>query len=114
MVYVEMIITGFVDALEEFFQAISLPTSKHIKEAFKYSLAFLLISIVAKLINIWCFVSWQEALVCTVLLGLITLIDTSVRGEIASNVTKIKSLADKKRYVESDEEVEVIEDATRE
>ena len=110
MVYLEMIVNGLMDALEEFFNAIALPTSKHIKDGFLVSLAFLGVSILTSLLNIWCFVDWKEALTCSILLGIITLIDNSVRGNIRNNVNKIKDLASKTIYKNDVEEVNEMEE----
>ena len=83
MVYLEMIVNGLMDALEEFFNAIALPTSKHIKDGFLVSLAFLGVSILTSLLN---------------------------RGNIKNNVNKIKDLASKTIYKNDVEEVNEMEE----
>lgn len=98
MDYVELVIKYIVDSFEEFFDAISAPTSKHIRNSFLFSLGFLLISIVCNILSLWSFVSWQEALTCSIILGLITLIDGSVRSSVGSSVNKIKSLASNVKF----------------
>lgn len=110
MDYVEMVIKYIVDSFEEFFEAISLPTSKHIKNSFLYSLVFLGVAVLCSFLDIWCFTSWQEALTCSIILGLITLIDGSVRSSINSSVGKIKSLAANVKFKTNTEaeEVEVV------
>ena len=85
-------IEKIMDAIEEFFEALIVPTQRYILGAFYVSLIFLGWSLLAFLFGIFSFVSWQEALTCVILLGVIVLIDSSTRSKIAGNMFKIKGL----------------------
>lgn len=112
------IIEGIMDAIEEFFDAMVVPTQRYVLDAFFVSCGFLAWSIIAWLFDIFTFVDWQEALTCTILLGIVVLIDTSSRSAIKGNLNKIKALASKFTYSgeEEDEELnqEVVEDESGE
>ena len=96
--FLEMFVIGIMDSFEGFFDSVTLPTSKYVTGAFKVSLVFLIGSIAAEYFNIWCFVSWQEALTCSLLLLMITLIDSGVRSSIKGNLSKLKEIASKQVY----------------
>lgn len=102
------VIDGIMDAIEEFFEAMIVPTRRYTLDAFFVSVIFLGWSIVAWLFDLFSFVNWQEALTCTLLLGAIVLIDSSARSAISSNLSKIKSVASRFSY--NGEEVEDIEE----
>lgn len=102
------IVDGIMDAIEEFFEAMIVPTRRYTLDAFFVSVVFLGWSIVAWLFDLFSFVDWPEALTCTLLLGAIVLIDSSARSAISSNLSKIKSVASRFSY--NGEEVEDIEE----
>lgn len=102
------VIDGIMDAIEEFFEAMIVPTRRYTLDAFFVSVIFLGWSIVAWLFDLFSFVNWQEALTCALLLGAIVLIDSSARSAISSNLSKIKSVASRFSY--NGEEVEDIEE----
>lgn len=102
------VIDGIMDAIEEFFEAMIVPTRRYTLDAFFVSVIFLGWSIVAWLFDLFSFVDWPEALTCTLLLGAIVLIDSSARSAISSNLSKIKSVASRFSY--NGEEVEDIEE----
>lgn len=102
------IVDGIMDAIEEFFEAMIVPTRRYTLDAFFVSVVFLGWSIVAWLFDLFSFVDWPEALTCTLLLGAIVLIDSSARSAISNNLSKIKSVASRFSY--NGEEVEDIEE----
>lgn len=102
------IVDGIMDAIEEFFEAMIVPTQRYTLDAFFVSVVFLGWSIVAWLFDLFSFVDWPEALTCTLLLGAIVLIDSSARSAISNNLSKIKSVASRFSY--NGEEVEDIEE----
>lgn len=109
MEYVNMFIEGIVNSIEEFFDAMTMPSSKYVSDAFKVSLIFVGASVAAKFLNFWCFVQWQEATVCSVMLFIVMMFDVSTRQSIKGSVGKIREIAKQHTYNETDEE-EVIED----
>lgn len=117
MEFVNMLVQGIMDAIEEFFSSLTAPSTKFTFNAFVYSVLFLVASIGFEMFGLPCFVSWQESLTCVVLLGVIVLIDTSVRGNIKSGIGKLKGLTSKFQYTgeePDEEELEVNEDGTGE
>lgn len=121
MEFVNMLVTGVMDAMEEFFASLTAPSTKFTFNAFIYSLIFLGASVAAELFEIPCFVQWQEALACSLLMGVIVMIDTSVRGNIKDGLSKLKSATSRftysgenEEYEDSQEEMEVYEDGSSE
>lgn len=117
MEFVKMLVQGVMDSVEEFFSSLTAPSTKFTFDAFVYSLIFLGGSVVATMFEIPCFVSWQEALTCSILMGIIVMIDTSVRGKVKTGLTKLRSVADSISYSGEEEyieEMEVYEDGTGE
>ena len=96
--FVIMLVEGVMNAIEEFFASLTAPSTKFTFNAFLYSLGFLALSIVTKLMQVPCFVQWQEATACSVLMFIIVLIDGSVRSDIKSGMSKLKSVASKFSY----------------
>lgn len=88
MYYLELLITGIMDTLEELFDSISKPTSKHTIYAFVISLGFLIISIVCTITGKFAYLSIPEAITCSVLLAIVALVDGTTR---ASTLNGIKS-----------------------
>lgn len=93
--FVKYFITIIIDAVEEFFDALIVPSTKFTFDAFLVSLGFLGWSILSLFTQLPNAVSWQEALTCSILMGIIVLIDTSVRSSIKSNIDTIKQLSTK-------------------
>lgn len=91
--FVIMLVQGVMDALEEFFNSLTAPSAKFTFRAFLFSICFLVLSIVMKFIGYPCFVDWQEALTCVLLMGVIVLIDSSVRTNISQGMQSIKQLS---------------------
>lgn len=114
--FVLLLVQGIMDAIEEFFESLTAPSTKFTFKAFIYSIAFLVMSVVMQYCEIPCFVSWQEALTCALLMLIIVLIDNSVRGKIKTGMSGLKDLASKFSYSgEGDsEEMEDDEDGTGE
>ncbi len=96
MDYLYAFIDTIYDCLEDFVGSVSIPSAKYIIDTFKVSLIFLLVSIVCRLFDVWCFVSWQEALTCSIILLIISLIDTSTRGKISKSIKTFKNSAQEK------------------
>ena len=109
--FVTMLVQGVMDALEEFFESLTAPSTKFTLNAFLYSLVFLVMSIVLGLFEVPSFVSWQECVTCSLLMFVIVLIDSSVRSDIKSGMGKLKEVASKFSYsgeeAEEDEEVSI-------
>lgn len=93
--FVKYFITIIIDAVEEFFDALIVPSTKFTFDAFLVSLGFLGWSILSLFTQLPNAVSWQEALTCSILMGIIVLIDTSVRSSIKSNIDTIKQFSTK-------------------
>ena len=104
--FVIMLVEGVMNAIEEFFASLTAPSTKFTFNAFLYSLGFLALSIVTKLMQVPCFVQWQEATACSVLMFIIVLIDGSVRSDIKSGMSKLKSVASKFSYSGDEENIE--------
>lgn len=96
--FLNILVTGIMDAIEEFFEALTVPSRKYTLYAFFVSLVFLAWSVIALLFNLSTFVNWQEALTCSILLLIIVMIDSSTRSKIANNMKGIKSLASRFSY----------------
>lgn len=109
MEFINMLIEGIMDSVEEFFASLNAPSTKFTMNAFVYSLVFLAGSIVLQICDIPCFVSWQEALTCSILLLIIVCIDTGVRGNIKAGLGKFKTIASNFSYT-GEEELEASED----
>ena len=98
-----IIIETIMDSLEEFFNALTIPTAKFTQDAFYVSLGFLGWSILAEILNIFTFVNWQEAVTCSVITLLLVIIDSSSRDNIKKNVAKIKNLKKANIQIETNE-----------
>ena len=87
-------ITMILDAIESFFNALVYPTAKHLQTAIYTSMIFLLFSLVAELLgNIVTFVSWQEALTCTIILFIIYGLNSISQNDINKMSSSIKDKA---------------------
>lgn len=104
MEFIKLLVEGIIDALEEFFNALTLPSNKFTFNAFCISLVFLGASILTGMFDLFTIVTWDEALTCMILLGIIVLIDSSSRSTIKGNLTKIKEAASRFTYTGEDEE----------
>lgn len=108
--FVNILVNGIMDAFEEFFEALVLPTKRYTLDAFFVSLVLLAISVASYIFDLFTFVDWYEALTCSILLGIIVLIDTSTRSKIKSNFAKIKNIKEKfnsaNNEIEYEEELE--------
>lgn len=100
-----MLVIVVMDSMEEFFESLTAPSTKFTFNAFVYSLMFLAASVLAELFSIPCFVQWQEALACSLLMGIVVMIDTSVRGNIKSGLMRLKEATNRFTY-SGDEESE--------
>lgn len=90
-----MFITGIMDSLEDFFDALIVPTAKYIRDAFIISLLFLAVSFGCSIFNIWTFVSWEESLACSIILLIVMLIDSTTRSSVRSAAKNMKKIAAK-------------------
>lgn len=95
MQYIEMFVEAVMDSLEEFFDALIVPTARYIRNAFIISLIFLTGTFLCDCFNVWTFVSWQESLTCSIILLIVTLIDSATRHSVKDMAGKIKSIANK-------------------
>lgn len=93
MQYLEMFIEAVMDSLEEFFDALRIPTAKYIRDAFIISLIFLAGSFGCVCFNVWTFVEWQEAATCSVILLCVTLIDSATRHSVKDMAKSMKEIA---------------------
>ncbi len=96
--FLNILIAGIMDAIEEFFDALTVPSRRYTLYAFFVSLIFLGWSVVAMLFGFATFVDWPEALTCTLLLSIIVLIDSSTRSKIKCSLSGVKSLASRLTY----------------
>lgn len=110
--YLKYLVEAIMDAIEEFFSALTAPSTTFTFYAFLVSLGFFGWSIVALYAELPTFVDWDEALTCSLLLLIIVLIDTSARSSIKSTLLKIKGVTDKvnikKRKANKNEEMEEV------
>lgn len=114
--FLKLLVDGIMDAIEEFFTALTIPSTKFTFNAFLISLTFLGWSILASVFGLFSFVSWQEALTCSIILALIVLIDSTTRSSIKDGLMKVKNAAKNLTYSgETIEEceMEVIDDEPR-
>lgn len=89
-------ITMILDAIESFFNALVYPTSKHLVTAIYTSMGFLVFSLVMELIgSVASFVSWQEALTCTIILFIIYGVNSISQKDINRLTSSIKDKAGK-------------------
>lgn len=110
----ELLIEGIIDAFEEFFSALTVPTTKFTFDAFIVSLGFLAFSIITKILGVFSIVDWPEAATCNVILFCIVLIDSTTRKSIKENLDKVRSAASKFSYSGEEQELEVDSDEPRE
>lgn len=110
----ELLIEGIIDAFEEFFSALTVPTTKFTFNAFLVSLGFLVFSIAGKMLNVFCLVDWPEAATCSIVLFCIVLIDSTTRKSIKENMDKVRSAASRFSYSGEEQEVEVDNDESGE
>ena len=103
--FVIMFVKAVMDALEEFFSSLTAPSAKFTFRAFVISVGFLILSIAMKFTGMPCFVSWQEALTCVLLMGIIVLIDSSVRSNISSGMKSIKQFSSRFTYTGEEDEL---------
>lgn len=89
--FLRILIDGVLDAFEEFFESIVSPSRQFIKMAFLISLAFLGFTAIGEVAGFTTFVTWQEALTCSIIMLGITLIDASFRVQIVSGLKSITS-----------------------
>lgn len=111
---IELLIEGIMDAFEEFFSALTVPTTKFTFDAFIVSLGFLAFSIIAKLLNFFCIIDWPEAATCSIILFCIVLIDSTTRKSIKENLDKVKNAASKFSHSGEEQELEVDSDESGE
>lgn len=93
--FMRLLVEGILDSIEEFFNALTVPSRRFTFDALLVSLVFIVASIVLPMCGLDTFVSWQEAVTCSVLLLMIVLIDSSARSSIKSSVGKIKALTNR-------------------
>lgn len=101
--FVEMFIIGILDALEEFFNALTSPSTQFTLEAFLVSLGFTVVAIICNSCKIFCFIGVDEAIVCNVLMLIVVLVDTGTRTSINNKLKDITQRL-KKKGGYSDEE----------
>ena len=89
--YLELVITTIVDAIEDFFESLVVPTASFVRETFLVSLAFIPVSVMLENYQFISFVSWQEAVTCSIILLIITLVDSTSRGQLFNAMKVIKS-----------------------
>ena len=109
--FLRIFVDGILDAFEEFFKSIVSPTRQYIKMAFFISLAFLGFTFIGEFAGFTTFVTWQEALTCSIIMLGITLIDASFRGQLMHGLKSITSkLYDTSKYqYDEDDDDEFIE-----
>lgn len=90
MEILEKILEYFLDAIECFWDGLKQPTAKYTLGAFLVSLVFLAYSIIAPNLGFdKNFVEWQEAAICSSLLLIVTLIDSSNRAAMKNRANMV-------------------------
>ena len=87
------VIDCIMDAIEEFFSVLTIPTLRVTRDALVVSFLFLAFSVVTSVFKIPAFISWQESLTATVILTGIVLIDSATRKSIRENLMKLRDTA---------------------
>ena len=91
--YLQLSVELVVDNVENFMETITMPTAKSIRDSFLISLGFTAVSVFCEYIDILCFITWDEAVVCNIILLILTLIDSGTRSAIKGNIKKLKDVA---------------------
>ena len=90
--YIEEFILTVMDALEALFDTVTVPVGKKLIEVLKVLLAFLAFSVFCEIVDLPTFVSWVEALIACVIMGLILLINTISKSSIEEAKAKFIKL----------------------
>lgn len=88
----KQLLDAILDALEQAIDIFTISSGKRVYQVFYVTLGFLVISILCQLVQIPIFVSWKEALVAVVFMGIVSLIELHNQGVIS----KFKDVAVKK------------------
>ena len=86
----EQTIIELLDTIEEFFTYVSAPTASYIVEAFVVSLGFFVFSVIEYVFDLPAFILPQEALICSVLLAIVAVVDTTTRQSLKKNVRELQ------------------------
>jgi len=81
--YMRKCVKSIFDCLESCLESVTLATGKRVVQTFYVSLVFLSLSIILELLGMWSFVSWKEAGVTVLLVGITCLADKSNRTAIS-------------------------------
>lgn len=96
--YLQLSVELLYDNLESFFNTLAVPTAKSIRDSFLISLGITGVTSILGYLEIPCFITLDESLVCNIILLILTLIDGGTRSAIKGNVSKLKDIA--KNYAE--------------
>lgn len=112
--FIKTLVYSIIDAIEEFFNALIVPSTRFTFDAFLVSLVFLIWSVISEFTGLPSAVSWMEALTCSILMGIIVLIDSSARSKIKSNIGLLKQYSSRFVYTGEEEEAEEIQEEVSE
>ena len=98
-----MLIIGIMDAIEEFFNSISAPSTKFTFNAFIVSIGFLIWTIIASIFDLFSFVDWAEALTACIILFIIVLVDNGARSSLKASALQLKESASKMLFKQVDD-----------
>ncbi len=83
-----------MDAFEDFFNTVQVPSASYTRDAFIVSIFFCFTSVLFEFLEIFSFVNWYEAVATSVILLILTLIDTNARSQIRTSIKNIKAKAE--------------------
>ena len=80
--YVEVFVLMIMDALEELMKTVEIPEGKKLYEVFGVLIAILAFTVICKIIELPCFISWIEATVACGVMGLLLLVNSISKAGI--------------------------------
>ena len=83
-------ITGIMDCLATCVGSMAFVAGRRVMKVFITSLAILAFSVGCWIVGVWTVVSWQEAAVCSLFSGVLTLLDESSRARINRMVKEVR------------------------
>lgn len=86
------ILNAILDSLEQAIDIFTISSGKRVYQVFYVTIGFLIISILCQLVDIPIFISWKEALVAVIFMGIVSTIELHNQGAIS----KFKDVAVKK------------------
>ena len=91
------IIKVMFDCIEDCVSTMTIPSGKRMIHVFYVTLGFLVLSIIFRLLGIMSFISWQEALTASIIVGIISSVNYISKMQIESVLNRLKSKAKKRK-----------------